>query len=155
MAFSAIGAAIAIAGTVYSAKQQSKARKSQEKAALLQQQGQEIAAQRERVKQIREARLRRATVENAAGAGGTQQSSSAITGAGSITQQAYNNIGYINVQQGINTQIYQANLDYSRALGKANTGQTIASIGSTIASNGSKISNWYDQNQTNSNLGFA
>lgn len=76
------------------ANEQRKAREAQQRAA-------DVEAQRARVQQVREARIRRAQVLASAGNEGLGAGTAGVAGAvGSIGSQAASNIGNINVQQG-------------------------------------------------------
>lgn len=107
-----IGAVGAIAGGVmsYSAAQQaaqsqrsaaSNLASAQEKSLNVQMAQTNEQAAQERRKQIREARIQRAQIENIAGATGQQSSSAALSGAAGIQAGAATNIGNINTAQSL------------------------------------------------------
>lgn len=107
-----IGAAAAVAGGImtYSAAQQnaqaqkdaaSKVAAAQEKSLNVQMAQTNEQAAQERRKQIREARIQRAQIENVAGATGQQSSSAALSGASNIQAGAAANIGNINTAQSL------------------------------------------------------
>jgi hypothetical protein len=88
------------AGTAYSVSEQSKQadklRDAQKKQQKLEMAATNEKAARERRAQIRESRIQRAMVDNAAAASGQTGSSAAIVGGQAATQQAGVNIGNIN-----------------------------------------------------------
>ena len=96
--------ALSAAATVYSGSQQAKATK---KASQAQQQANEaqarsasVEAQRARIAQVREARIRKGQVISAGTSGGLGMGTSGLGGAvGSIASQMGENIGKINQQQ--------------------------------------------------------
>ena len=107
-----IGLAAAVAGGAmsYSAAQQNaQAQKdaakrvaaAQEKSLNIQMAQTNEQAAQERRKQIREARIQRAQIENIAGATGQQSSSAALSGAAGIQAGAAANIGNINTAQSL------------------------------------------------------
>ena len=145
-AFIAVGAATAIAGGImsYSAAQQ--AANSQKDAAegiaSAQQrtldaqvaQNNEQAAQ-ERRKQIREARIQRANVENLAASSGQQSSSAAMVGAAGIAAGTASNVGAINTAQALSS----ARTEAQRGVVQA---QSVAPEISPWGGVGSSLMNW-------------
>jgi hypothetical protein len=104
MAITAVVAAVGAASTVYSAQQQSKAAKNaanaQREATAAQGRSASVEAQRARIAQIREARIRRAQVLSSGTNSGLGFGTSGLGGAvGSISTQMAENIGTINQQQ--------------------------------------------------------
>ena len=100
----AIVAGIGAAGQVYSASQQARATRNaanaQREATAAQGRAANVDAQRARIAQVREARIRRAQVISAGTNSGLGLGTSGIGGAvGSISSQEGSNIGYINQQQ--------------------------------------------------------
>lgn len=115
-----IGAATSSAGAVGSYVQGEKQAKAQGKAQDVQQAQQELQARRERLKTIREARIKTAQVEAAGANTGVASSSGVMGGVGSIASQT-----------GSNLQNQQAQLDLAQQGSKYN--QKAADAGSTGA----------------------
>lgn len=100
-----IGAVIGAGASVYAASKQSSAMKeqanAQRDASEAQSRSASVQAARERMKQIREARIRSGAISNTAGGAGMGQQSSGVAGSiSSIGSQTGANIGAINVTQG-------------------------------------------------------
>lgn len=105
MPVAVIGAVISAGATVYSANKQAKATKqaaaAQREATQAQSRSASVQAARDRMKQIREARIRAGAIAGSAGAAGVGQTSSGVAGSiASIGSQTASNIGQINVTQG-------------------------------------------------------
>lgn len=131
------GAAVGAATTLYSASQQADAAEEQAQAqresTAAQQKMSSANAARERLKAIREARMRAGAIAGDAGAGGVGQASSGVAGSiASIGSQAGANIGAINVQEGFAEIASQANQRAADAQADAAQWQAIGSIGTTI-----------------------
>lgn len=97
-------AAVSAVATVYSGQQQAKATKqaaaAQREATAAQGRASSVEAQRARIQQVREARIRRAQVLSSGVNAGLGTGTSGIGGAvGSIASQMGENIGSINQQQ--------------------------------------------------------
>lgn len=101
----AVATAVAATATVYSANKQAKATKqaaaAQREATQAQSRSASVQAARDRMKQIREARIRAGAIAGSAGAAGVGQATSGVAGSiASIGSQTGANIGQINVTQG-------------------------------------------------------
>ena len=133
-----IGAAvIGGAATVYSANKQASAAKSQASAqresTAAQQKMASAEAARERLKAVREARIRSGTVAGGAGAEGVGQTTSGVAGSiASIGSQTASNIGAINIQEGFAQIASNANQKAADAGAKMAKWQGIGAIGQTI-----------------------
>ena len=94
-----MGVTAAIGLTLISANEQKKREKetraAQERAAAVERAERASQATRERRKQVRQARIRRAEVQNQAAVGGQTGSSAAVAAQGSLTTQMGTNIGSI------------------------------------------------------------
>jgi hypothetical protein len=88
--------------TAVNVKQQKKIRRAEEERAGVERAVQGEEAARARRATIREAMVKRAEIENVAGAVGQQQSSAAISGAQGVTAQRNINLGDINTSLGLN-----------------------------------------------------
>lgn len=94
-----VSAVAAVGGGVYSAQQQKKASEAQEDAQDLQQKRAEGEAYREKLKAMREARIKRAMVQNVAAQTGTAGSSGEAGSVSSIGSQLGGNIS--NISSGV------------------------------------------------------
>lgn len=140
MPFLATAAAIAaIAGTAVSVvgaiKQGQAAKQEEEARANLE----KIRAKRERVQQIRQARIQRAEILQQGANAGVGESSSVATGAAGVYGQAFSNISYINQQTSIGQSITNARQSQLDAQGVSVLGQGFADIGGTIFANRKNI----------------
>lgn len=99
-AVAVVSAVATIASTGFSIYSQSRANQNQESAQKAQQEQQELAAQRERVRAIRQTRIQRAAAVNAASQVGAQDSSS-FDALGSLTTQLGSNLGYSTQQEAL------------------------------------------------------
>lgn len=129
---SVVGAGIGLFGQMSQASAQRDASRAQARLASLK-------AARERTQQIREARIKRAQVEQTAANAGAAASSGAISGAQTIESAAASNIAYINQEEG-----FQQAFDHFRrrelnAEGIAQLGSSVMGIGSTIFNNKDEI----------------
>lgn len=100
----AVAVGVSAAATVYSSNKQAKATKqaaaAQREATAAQGRASSVEAQRARIQQVREARIRRAQVLSSGTNAGLGTGTSGIGGAvGSIASQMGENIGTINQQQ--------------------------------------------------------
>lgn len=127
-----LSAAVGAAGTVGSVVQQNKAAGAQEKARDVQQAQQELQDRRNRLRIIREERIKRAQIETAAANTGTATSSGAQGGAGSVTSQATANLNNINQ----NAALANQGSEYlQRAADARSTGSlfgTLGNLGQTV-----------------------
>ncbi len=130
-------AVVGAAATVYSGQQQAKATKNaanaQREATAAQARAASVDSQRDRIQQVREARIRRAQVLAASGNEGIGFGSSGTQGAvGSISTQAAANIGSINQQQTFADEASAALQRAADAQVSAQKWQTIGAIGKSI-----------------------
>lgn len=129
MAFQAIAATIAVAGTAYSVSQGQKAAKAQRAAAGKQIEMQQQQAARERRSAIRASIIRRAQLQSQAVAAGVETSSGVLGGQTSMASQLGANLGFGNVMSGLSreyTQLTAQAADYSA---RSQMGSAISSIG--------------------------
>ena len=105
-----IGLAVASVGLgAAGQRQQRQAVKEQKEGQRIAQRSADVRAQRERIRQVREARIRQAQVE-AAGFGAGAPSSSAVAGGiSSLSSQLGSNIGALNTQQAFSGAISRSN----------------------------------------------
>lgn len=106
-----MGAAVPIALGVYSAyegfesaKEQKEAAKTQKKAMAIEQQKADIAAYRERIQAVRQARIQRGATLQTAQALGVQGSSSAVGAVSSIGSQLGANLSFLDTTQALSRQ---------------------------------------------------
>jgi len=129
----AITAAVSIGSSVMQSKAQGKAADAQRESQQAQQRSASANAQRERIKAMREARIRAAQIEASAGAAGMGQLSSGVAGSiASIGSQAGANIGQINVQEGFAEEASLANQRAANAMADAAQWQAIGGIATNI-----------------------
>ena len=124
----AILAGIALAGTAVSVSESRKAGEAQEEAQEASGRIADRETQRARVKNVREARIRRATVLAQSGASGTAGSSGEVGAISSIQAQAGANIGEIGVVQGLSRQASSALSDAARFTRRAGTAQAVGGL---------------------------
>ena len=129
-------AAISVASTVASTAAGIISAKKQGKAADSARKAQQVAAQREKVKALRESRIKQALVNQAAEGQGVAGSSGAVGGAQSVASQAYGNISFINRMDQLN----QRQHDYMQ---KAATWNGIGQIAKAVGSISSGIYSVY------------
>jgi hypothetical protein len=133
-------AAIGLAGTVISAgmsySAQKKQQKAQQAAAQAQSRANNLEAQRARIAQVREARIRRANIIQSGTNSGLGAGSSGIVGAtGSVSSQTGNNLSNINVQQDF-ANIVSSNMQSAvNQQAKAQTWQSIGGASKSIFDN--------------------
>lgn len=113
----AIGAGAAVVGTAMSYTQGRKVQKSQE-------QQQEVASRRERMQAIRETQVRRAQAVMTSVGAGSQESSAAEGGIGSLSSQLGTQMGYGSQMTGISR-------DISAASGRQSMWGAVGSLGMT------------------------
>lgn len=94
----------------------------------------DINAQRQRVSQMREARIRRAqiTTETTGGGLGLPGTSSSVGAIGAVSSQETGNIAAINTQAGFGKAIGQAGTDAYTAMGEAKGWQDIGTVSGKI-----------------------
>lgn len=130
--FSIVALALAIAGTGTATVGAIKAGDAKKKAERLAAANASIEASRERTKQIRQARIRRAEILQAGANAGVSESSSVKAGAAGAMGAAFTNIGEINSQESAakgQSAMRQGIID---AEGISNLGSGITSLGGTI-----------------------
>ena len=128
----AIGlAAVAVAGTVYSAQQQKKAAAQSRRAQAAEQRRADIAAARERRNAIRSSRVMRASIEAQAAGTGLIGSSSVAAAASNVTTRTNENLSFLDQTAQLSQQASVANIAASRYASRANTGKAIADAASS------------------------
>lgn len=125
-----IAATVVAAATVYSAYQQNKAAKSQEKAAKKQSVLEEIKAQKSRQAAVREARARRAELTSNATQAGVTGSSGYGGAMGSSLTQLSGNVGFQNTQTAFARSIGNDMSDVAKYQGNAMLGETVGKLAS-------------------------
>jgi hypothetical protein len=100
----------------------------------------DVAAQRARVAQVREARIRAAQVTASLSQAGGAGTSSLATGAGTIGTQMGANIGFINTQQSFAGEQSAANKEYGKAASDVYTAQNEMQGWSSVSALGKEIS---------------
>lgn len=127
-AFSALSPVISAASAVMSGvsffqqkKATSQAAAATQRQTDLQNRLNEVNAQRQRVAQLRESRIRRAqiTTETTGGGLGLAGTSPSVGAIGAVSTQTASNIGAINTQAGFGSAIGQAGTDAYTAMGEA------------------------------------
>lgn len=134
-----VGTAYSIHQSEQAAAQQRKAYKEQKRASALQQKQADIAAARERISILREAKIKRAQTLASAAFYGAQGSSSLLGGLGSLQSQAATQLG-ASAQTGQMSSLIGSHLTASMGYqSQANIFQTQAQIGQSVAGLGSTI----------------
>ncbi len=98
-----------------------------------------LRAKRERVQQIRQARIQRAEILQQGENAGAGESSSVATGAAGTFAQAFSNISYINQQESIGRGITAARTDQIAGQGLATLGKGMQDVGGMIFANQKNI----------------
>ncbi len=124
----AITAAIAAVGTGVSVQQSRKAGEAQEEAQEAQGRIAERETQRARVKSVREARIRRASVLARSGAAGTAGSAGEVGALSSIQAQVGANIGELGAVQGLSRVASGALADAAKFQRRAGTAQAVGGL---------------------------
>ncbi len=129
-------------GKIIGGIQQNKAMKQEEnqRANL-----EKLRAKRERVQQIRQARVQRAEILQAGANSGASESSSVQSGAAGVYAQAFSNISYINQQESIGQGIHNARQSQIDAQGTIMLGQGMQDIGGAIFANKQNIHDVFSQ----------
>lgn len=139
MAFFIAGAALVVAGTGVQVAGSLMAQGAQKKATQAQAGMQQVQAARERYQQIRQARIARANIVQEGENQGAGGSSSVISGAAGVMNQAYGNIGYINDQAVTGKIVSRAKQDMINAQGIQTIGSGISSLGGSVFQNSKEL----------------
>ena len=146
----AISTVVAVAGLGISAvgqfKQQKAAKKAaraQEESLRLQQRSASIRAARERVQQVREARIKRAQAVAGAAIGGTLDSSGLAGGVGGIQSQLGANLAFSQNIEDLGIQATAQNVKASNAQSQSNMWGAVAGFGQSMFSNSSQIGSMF------------
>lgn len=127
-----VGAVTGAVGTIAQIGASGRAQRQQEKAEKLRERQAQLAAQRQRVKAVREARIRRGQLEAGAVATGTGGSSGVAGGQAAITTGLASNIAFSQQQEGLASQVGQANISAAQAQSQAATFGAIGGVGQSI-----------------------
>lgn len=139
-------AVIAIVGIAFSAKQQSKARKSQRRASEIGRKRADIQnakLNRRRIAEGRRLRAQTIAAGQAAGAGG----SSAVAGAaGAVTTQTASNVSFQNTLAGLDSARFDALSRANTAISQAATGTAVANLPQQLGfgSTGQSITSFFN-----------
>lgn len=136
-----VAAITAVIGTGASIEQNRQATKRAKRAEKTKQRLAEVQAQRERRKQVREALIRRAEVENIATQTGAQGSSSAIAAGQQIGSDLSSNLTFISTQQQLGAEISEANIGVAKAQSRSATFGAIGSVANQFADYSSLFGN--------------
>lgn len=123
----AANAAVGLATTAYGASQQQMAGGEQRKALREQQRIAEIRSQREIRDQVRQERIKRATILQSGENVGAAESSGALGGAGSVTSQAASNISFLDQ---IGAASARSNIFQTKAVDFAESASIFKGVGS-------------------------
>lgn len=135
VAAAVVGAVVGVAGLAMSISSANAQADAAKKAQRAQSRAASAQAQQERIKQIREARIRRGQMmAGAAGQGAGLASSGVAGGSSSISSQMGNNIGNINVQEGFAQIASRYNQQAADAGAKMQQWQGISSLGMSMFS---------------------
>lgn len=148
----AITAAVTAVSAVASYQQGKKSEKAQKEASEAQKRSAAVEAQRDRMRVIREARIRAAQVRAQAGAEGIGQTSSGVAGAiSSIGSQAGSNIGAINVTQGFAETASNALQQSASAQVKQAGWQVVGQVAGSIFQQQGGYKSLFDMNKPSNN----
>lgn len=126
------GLAASVLGTGGQIVQGHKAAGIQEKAKEQQEGMEEYAGRRERIKAVREARIKRAMVEAAGANTGVSNSSGVVGGTSSISSQLASNLSYMNTQQDYANKMSGYNQDIANTRVASNLFGTVGGIGNQV-----------------------
>lgn len=129
MGYAAAGLVVALIGTGASYAQGEKAAKVQKNANKMRQRAQELAAARERRKQVQEARQIRAQLVARNQASGTSQSTSAVQGLGGVNTQLQSNLSFLDTSTQLSAQESAFNQEAASRQSRAANYQAIGSVG--------------------------
>jgi hypothetical protein len=121
--------AVAAVGSAYS---QNKAAKQQARAQRLEQRRADVANARERRATVRAARVARAQIEaqaSTSGLGGSSVTSGAVS---NVQSTASANLGWLNFNQQVSSQVSQANIAAARWMSRANNWQALGSLAQQV-----------------------
>lgn len=124
----AIATGTAVAGTTYGVYNSIKANKASNKALETERRMEDIKQAKERRRQIREARIVRANMEQQSVAGGTTKSSGANSGIGNISNQLAGNLSFLDTQGELARQASAYNQKASNYRYKTNLASSATSI---------------------------
>ena len=134
----AIGYFVLAAGTTAQVVQSRKAEKAGKRAAKVEQRRADVQTARERMKQVREARIKRAQVQQAAANTGAE--GSAVIGAvSSIQSQETQNISFLDQVQGLSRQASIFRQQQAGYQSDAQTAGAVASLGGFTATNAPQL----------------
>ena len=131
---SIVSAASSVAGFFGQKKAAGQAAAAEDRRAALESRLNDVNAQKARIAQMKEARIKRAQiVTSTAGAGlGGYGTSSSVGGIGAVSSSEAGNIFNINRASGFASSIGQAKTDYATAAGESAGWQSISNAGSSI-----------------------
>ena len=131
---SVAGAVSTVAGFFGQKKATGQAAAAEDRRAALESRLNDVNAQKARIAQMKEARIKRAQiVTSTAGAGlGGMGTSSSVGGIGAVSSSEAGNIFNINRASGFASSIGQAKTDYATAAGESAGWQSISNAGSSI-----------------------
>ena len=131
---SIVSAASSVAGFFGQKKAAGQAAAAEDRKAALESRLNDVNAQKARIAQMKEARIKRAQiVTSTAGAGlGGMGTSSSVGGIGAVSSSEAGNIFNINRASGFASSIGQAKTDYATAAGESAGWQSISNAGSSL-----------------------
>lgn len=132
--FQAVSAVVSVASFFGQQKAQKKAEQAQEKQAELNNRLNERNAQRLRIQQAREARIKRSQIlTSTTGAGlGVTGTSSSVGGIGAVTTQENTNVSNINTNLGFSQAIGQQQSNYYQAQADASLWKSVGGLSSVV-----------------------
>jgi hypothetical protein len=124
-AVTATVAAVATAGSLYSAE---KSRKAQKQANRAQERGRQVQDARSRMAQVREQRIAQAQIVQGAATQGLQQSSGAQGGYSAVGSLSAGNMQFTNQMDHLQSSIYQHMQSANKWSGRASTASGLANL---------------------------
>jgi hypothetical protein len=116
-----------------------KQQKASMKAETIRKKQMDFEAMRARRQALRESMVARAQAMQGASDQGASFGSAIVGGVSQVSGQAGSNVRAINVGQDLGTQMFKANMDYSKAGGLINLGGLFGTIGGAMDRYGSKM----------------
>lgn len=132
MGFDPISLSLMAAGTAVSAFGAVKSMDAQQRQIKAQQAMSNLSTQQQRLEQVRQGRIKQAGILQMGANQGAGESSSVTTGASGVQGQVESNVQNLNAQQGLATNIFDAQRSEVQGQGIQQIGSSIKGLGNTL-----------------------